>query len=183
MINTLKTIAKALNQASIEWCIGGSLVLYYSCLIENVHDIDIIVAENNYEKARAILQEHGLEYPVPESTIFISSQFSKFKVNNTKVDLISGFKIKTSLGIYHYIFDDLAISKTIELGDVVVPTGALEDWYVLYHLMPNRESKIAILDNHFLSHPSNTRLLKRALKQSIPKNVKEAVLKIVKKQT
>lgn len=181
MFEVLKKIAKAFNQASIKWCLGGSLVLYYFDQIEEVHDIDIIVDEKDYEKARSILISVGEARPTPTSDIFLTTHFSKYLVNGVKIDLIAGFKIQSSSGIYSYILDDLAISKTVNLQGVIIPLARLEDWYVLYHLMSKREDKIAIVEKYLSINQYNEALFIRALQQALPEETIIAIHKLLKK--
>ena len=181
MFKTLETIAKAFNSASLNYVIGGSLVLYYNGLTKEVHDIDIIVNPKDFYIAHSILTYLGEEIPTQKSDIFISGKFSKFIINQQKIDMFSDFKIKHEEGIYKYHFDESPVVKFVRIGDEKLPIGALEDWLVMYALMPNRYGKVSIISKFFEVNSFNQILLERSLNQPLPKTVREIIDEILKK--
>lgn len=58
-IEFLKKIAHRFHAAQIEWALGASMMLYFKGLSPAFHDIDLMVSEQDAERAGAILSEMG----------------------------------------------------------------------------------------------------------------------------
>ena len=58
-IELLKKIAHRFHAAQIEWALGASMMLYFKGLSPAFHDIDLMVSEQDVERAGAILSEMG----------------------------------------------------------------------------------------------------------------------------
>lgn len=57
-----------------------------------------------------------------------------------------------------------------------IPLTSLEDWFVLYSIMPGREDKIVLLEEYFdLYGITNPDLLLNALKRKIPERIKNRI--------
>ena len=54
-IELLKKIAHRFHAAQIEWALGASMMLYFKGLSPAFHDIDLMVSEQDVERAGAIL--------------------------------------------------------------------------------------------------------------------------------
>lgn len=143
---TLIKIAKLFNEQNILWNVGGSMLLAHYGLHQNPHDIDIIVAEKDAEKASIVLDNLGGKMQTPKSDIFISSFFQKHEIDTVEVDLIAGYKIKHSQGLYEYI--PVFESTENQSGEDIV-YACLEDWYILYQLMPKGKNKVDIIEEYF----------------------------------
>lgn len=51
---------------------------------------------------------------------------------------MSGFVVNHNTGIYNYIFDYDSITEFKVINGISIPLTSLEDWYVMYQLIPNR---------------------------------------------
>ncbi|QOR36770.1 hypothetical protein IMX26_08170 [Clostridium sp. 'deep sea'] len=179
MKHTLVTIAKQLNEQSISWGIGGSLMLKYHGLVTKANDIDLIVAESDYSKVEEILNTMGQKQVVAQSKTYGTKFFSKFSVNDIEVDIMGKFIIHHEQGSYEYIFDKESITATEIVNGVKLNYTSLEDWYFLYLLM-QREIKADILEEHLKHQLVNPILIKRCLNQSLPDSLKVRVSSILK---
>ncbi|HBJ2609223.1 hypothetical protein [Clostridium botulinum] len=56
----------------------------------------------------------------------------------------------------------------------------MEDWYVIYQLIPNREAKVKVIESYLLLNGiNNSFLLERALKRNLPIELREKIKKIL----
>jgi hypothetical protein len=56
---------------------------------------------------------------------------------------------------------------------VTIPLTSLEDWYVLYQLMPDREPKVKLIEDHLLGGGCiDMSVLDRALARALPPHVR-----------
>lgn len=181
--NALSYIAEELNKSEALWAVGASVMLYFNGLVEKPNDIDILATEKDIEKVKAVLDSLG------EMTFdgcnegkdpYLTRYFYKYKVDDTDIDLIAGFRIKNAQGIYEMPFDEKTIAYYGKVNDVSVPLCSLEDWYVLYQLMEGREPKVKLIEDYLVKNGiNNMELLERALKEKLPDSVKCNVNKLI----
>ncbi|HAM81741.1 nucleotidyltransferase domain-containing protein [Ornithinibacillus bavariensis] len=176
MLNTLSIIGKEINKSKISWGVGGSLLLSFHQLIDWPNDIDILVDEQNAEQLNQILSSIAtanevIHYP-PYKTVY----FSKYSIDNIDIDVMGGFAIEHDEGIYKLSFNKESVVAHKKINGVEIPLCSLEDWYILYSLIPGRREKAILIEKYFrnsgVNHPE---LLKEAFNQHLPINVRERV--------
>lgn len=212
MWQALGRIAGALNESGVLWCVGASLLLHQFELAEHPHDIDLLVALPDAERAAGILGAMGEAMPCGQSPTYSTEFFRRFRVDGCDVDLMAGFRLNHPTGCYEYPFDAASVAFTREISDITIPFGAgpvassleagsmqvpfaaasvastrdfrgvpipfaaLEDWYVVYQLIPGKEHKALRIEEHFLQNGiENPHLLKRALESCLPEAVRQRI--------
>lgn len=181
--NTLAHISEGLNKSEGLWAVGASVMLYFNGLVEKPNDIDILAAEKDIEKIKNVMDNLG------EMTFdgcdeckepYLTKYFYKYKVADTDIDLIAGFRIKNEQGIYEMLFDENSVASYGKVNGVSVPLCSLEDWYVLYQLMEGREAKVKLIEDYLVKNGiKNKGLLERTLKEKLPDSVKSNVKKLI----
>ena len=69
---------------------------------------------------------------------------------------MSGFDVNHNNGVFEYIFDNNSISDFKIINGVNIPFTSLEDWYVIYQLIPKREAKVNLIEKYlFLTELKN----------------------------
>ena len=212
MWQALGRIAGALNDSGVLWCVGASLLLYQVGLAENPHDIDLLVALPDAEKAADILGGMGEALPCGGSTTYSTEFFRRFRVDGCDVDLMAGFRLNHASGSYEVPLDSASVAFRREVGSVQIPFAtdsvafrrevgstqvpfstdsfasirtvegtsipfaALEDWYVVYQLIPGKEHKALRIEEYFLQNGiEHPRLLERALNGCLPDAVRQRI--------
>lgn len=171
---TLISIAAPLYENNISWGVGASLLLYQYGLVDSPADIDIITEAKDIEKANDILFTLGTRKPKEEEKgIYSTDFFSEYSINSTDIDIMAGFKINLSTSVYEYTFDKDSVPHHFLIEDIFVPFMTLEDWYILYQLIPNRESKVKLIENYFMQNGIEyPHLLQRSLNNpTLPQEV------------
>jgi hypothetical protein len=180
LFDTLVEIARALNQAGAHWGVGASVLLYYCDLVNEPHDIDILTSEHDVETVAATLSGLGLEKPGEPGDLYSTSHFLQYAVNGTDVDVMAGLAIKHTNGTYVLPFDDGSVTMRRNMGGVTIPFTSLEDWYVLYQLIPGREEKVKLIEDHMLkSGIADPALLDRALACELPFHVRARIERLM----
>lgn len=173
MKSALKKIAIELNKNNIRWALGGSFVLAHYHLVDVVNDIDILIAETDAQKAESIFSTFAVKGHATRKEPFATKQFHKYKYLNTSIDVMGGFQIYHEKGLYALDFDVSSITNELYIDDIQVPISSLEDWYILYALIPGKQYKADLIESHWrangIQHPS---LLKRAMIKSLPGHLK-----------
>jgi predicted nucleotidyltransferase len=181
LFDTLVRVARALNQAGTPWGIGASVLLHYHGLVDTPRDIDIMTTETATDTVALTLGGLGHEvHGDPGRSLYSTSRFLEYVVDGTDVDVMAGFAIKHENGTYVFPFGDAAVVMTKTVDDVTIPLTSLEDWYVLYQLMPGREPKVKLIENHLLSIGiADLPLLERALARELPPHVRARIERLV----
>lgn len=174
MLETLSYIGGKFNDSNIVWAVGASVMLNQFGLIKHPNDIDIFVEIKDINKADEILKNIGEKKEVKKDSSYSTKYFYEYLINEIDVDVMAGFVINHSDGLYEYVFDKDSITKFKCINKVDIPFTSLEDWYVIYQLIPNRESKVNLIERYFHSNGiRNPDLFKRALRGNLTLEVRE----------
>jgi hypothetical protein len=179
VFNTLSYIGEKLNEGKVMWGIGASLLLNHYGLIDKPNDIDILIGLKDIEKADAILKSIGEKEIWEKTDAYSTEYFYEYVINGFEVDVMSGLSINHDEGIYRYVFDQDSISEVKKINGVNIPLTSLEDWYVIYQLISNREAKVNIIENYLMSKGiNNPILLERALRGDLPQKARDRIKRI-----
>jgi hypothetical protein len=172
----LTFLSDRMNGMNATWGVGGSLLLYFYGLVQEPNDIDLLVAEPDMEKLHRVFQELGEYQPFVPKSPFCTKKYCNYTILGANVDVMAGYSIEHDSGIYLLDFDSPSVTRTVRLGDSNVPLSALEDWYVLYQLIPGKQYKAEWIAAYFQQHgiPSPF-LLENALNRPLPQQVKQRI--------
>ncbi len=181
MFDTLSHIGKKLNEGKVVWGVGASILLNHYGLIDKPNDIDILVDPNDIEIADIILKSIGEKKLSEKKDIYATDFFYEYVVDGFDVDVMAGLSINHDNGKFKYVFDQSSISEIKTVNGVNIPLTSLEDWYVIYQLIPNREEKSQMIEDYLLSNGiKKPTLLERALRGDLPKAVGDNVERLLK---
>jgi len=176
----LSYIANKINGKNITWAVGASVLLHHHNLVENPRDIDILVTEEDVEILKRVLSELGEQVMIESKKPYLTKYFCNFVIDGVEVDVMGAFRIEHEKGIYELEFDKNSIVSYENINGVEVPFSSLEDWYVLYQLMPGREMKVALIEEALKEKGvKNPYLLERALSKQLSDSVRERIIKIL----
>lgn len=170
MNSTLRKITIELNKANILWGLGGSAMLGAYHLVDVVNDIDILIAEHDIKQAENILSAFAVKGMSITKEPFATKHFHTYTYNNTSIDVMAGFQIyHEAAGLYKLAFDRQTLTANMHIDDNFIPLSSLEDWYILYALIPGRNYKADLIETYWKAHGiQNPYLITRALKRSLP---------------
>lgn len=173
LFQTLSYIGEKLNKENILWGVGASILLNHYNLVNNPKDIDIIVALKDIHKADEILKSLGHKKVRELNDSYSTEYFNEYVINGIDIDVMSGLTLNHEEGKYTQIFDRASIVDKMDVDDVKIPLTSLEDWYIIYQLIPGRDYKVTLIENYLLQNGvKNPMLLQRALKCTLPLMVK-----------
>ncbi|NLG25640.1 MAG: hypothetical protein GX558_09815 [Clostridiales bacterium] len=178
--DALAEAARALNEAKVHWGVGASLMLYANGLVGAFSDVDIVVAdgcEQLVERALAPYIEAGRPAGRDHAA---ASWFRRARVSGVDFDLMMGFMVRSGRCAFRYRFGERSITARCRVQGASIPLCSLEEWYVLYQLMPGCEASIHCIERHFLKngvgHPE---LIERMLSQGVPASVMRRTLPLL----
>lgn len=152
MREVIRQIAAKLNEANINWGIGGSFMLREYGLADEVHDLDLVIAKEDIEKAIVILDSIAIRDDIPLKTEYVTKYFITYKLDDVDIDVMSSFRVKHDKGIYEFIMDDKSITKTLDFDGEFIPLTSLEDWLIAYHIMIGRDVKVGLIKDYFVKN-------------------------------
>jgi DNA-3-methyladenine glycosylase I len=170
----LARIGRALEAAGILWAVGGSAMLYRHGIVDDFHDLDLVVGAQDAQKADAVLSALGTVQEKAPSDTFASDFYRSYEIEGVEVDAMAGMVIISDGRPCRYLFDEDSITGRWPVNGVHIPLAALEDWYILYLLMGRAEKAERIrghLERHGVWHPA---LLARML-PGMPDTIRELV--------
>jgi len=181
MLDTLIYIAEKLNQADIVWGVGASMLLNMHGIKNKPNDIDILVDIKDIDKADKILSGIGEKKLREKTDRYSTKYFYEYVINGFDIDVMSGLQINHIDGIFEYTFDYDSISDIRNVNGVRIPLTSLEDWYVIYQLIPNREAKAAMIENYLIANGvAKPEFLIKALEDNLPIEIKDRIEKMLK---
>ena len=181
MLDTLSYIGKKLNKEKILWGVGASMLLNHYGIIDKPNDIDILVSLNDIEKVDIILKSFGEKKVWEKEAAYSTKYFYEYKINGIDFDIMAGLTINHNEGIYRHIFDENSIFEIVRINGISIPLTSLEDWYVIYQLIPNREIKVGLIESYFMTNGINRAdLLARSLEGCLPSRVRDNIKRILK---
>ncbi len=180
----LETIARALNGAGVRWAVGGSLMLYLRGAVGEFHDIDLVVSAEDAERAEKILDAIARRIGAPPSKekarVFRSTNFAQYVLDGVDVDLMAGMAVRAEGVEFSDPFDALGPDWVSGAAGEPVPLAAMEDWYVLYALMPGRMEKARRIEAWWGSAGRLDKgRLERAAEGELPERVRAEVRRIL----
>lgn len=180
MFKTLSYIGEKLNNSNIVWGVGASILLNQSGLIDKPNDIDIFVDIKDINRADEILKSIGEKKQWEKTATYSTKYFYEYIINGVDVDVMAEFAVNHNSGVFEYIFGYDSISEFKKINGVDIPFTSLEDWYVIYQLIPDREAKVNIIESYLISNGvKKPILIERILRGNLPVEVRERVKKIL----
>lgn len=180
MFDTLGFIGEKLNASGVVWAVGGSILLNHYGLVCDPNDIDIIIDDSCAVLAEAVLETIGKEIPPAQTQTFVTRHYHRYDVNGFDVDVMSGLAIKHANGIFRYIFNRDSVTGCMTVRGVIIPLSSLEDWYVIYQLIPGREAKAGLAEACLRTNGiKRADLLNSMLTQNLPYDVKGNIRRLL----
>lgn len=181
IISVLAIISKRFNEDHILWAVGGSFLLKAHQLKDEINDIDILVSSDDIEKVKNIMRGLAKEEHSPKSDLYLTKHFLEYSIKQIDIDIMADLKIKHNLGIYSHPFDNLSIGKYMKIDQTQIPLMSLEDWYVIYRIIPGRKAKADLIYHYLLKRGiKNEYLLQRLLNENLAIHIKESIQYLLK---
>ncbi|WDF05798.1 hypothetical protein [Shouchella hunanensis] len=171
--DVLVKLVNAFHSKGVSFGIGGSTLLFHHSIVKETNDIDLFIDLADEKSVQEVITQLGDEKKASYKKPFQTEVFKRFTIAGVSIDIMGGFAIEHEQGVYRFSFDSSAV--TLEKGHT--PYMQLEDWYVFYLLMPNREQKVLMVEAHFRTEGvEKVDRLQRALMQPLPIEVKQRIM-------
>ncbi|NEN87226.1 hypothetical protein [Paenibacillus elgii] len=172
----LLRIAEILNSNAVDWGLGGSSMLWFHGLVDRPNDIDLLVAEHDALRAHELLSQLGTYEALQPKEPFCTKYFAHYTILGTEVDVMGLLSIRHAESVYRLDWHADTNTQVEPLEGVSIPLTPLEDWFVLYLLMPGRGGKADLIEGHLKRQGIRRDRLEAALQQPLPAEVRARVL-------
>ena len=147
-LNVLAQLAADLNDSDILWAVGASTMLFLRRIVNDFHDIDLMVCEEDIEVAKEILLRRGKLLPTKPDSKYDSRHFLEFEVDGVEIDLLAGFVINSADGEQHVCPLEMEeVDACVDVADVAVSLHSLSVWYRYYTWM-GRTDRVKQIEEH-----------------------------------
>ena len=182
----LFTLFDELRKADVRWGLACSTNLFVRGIVDEFHDLDLIVDIKSIPKVEKIMKEQGAILKETggngycESDIYMHVQFGR-----VDVDVISGFRVVTFGTHFEYYFNPEEL-QFIELEDKNIPLISMEALYLLYSMMEGwqarRRFKRVLIEEYLLAEKIEfPQILESALGANLPSWIKRNIAGILNK--
>ncbi|MGM7703367.1 nucleotidyltransferase domain-containing protein [Pseudalkalibacillus sp. Hm43] len=176
----LSYITKVLCESNVRWAAGGSNVLAQYGLIKSPRDIDLLIDINDVEKASHLIEESASPIEAESYTPFRTEIFRRYLMDETEIDFMAGFAIEHEKGIYRFHLNNESLTKQVVVDGYSLPLSSLEDWFILYQLIPNKGDKANLIELYWkengILHPF---ILRKALEQPLPDQIIDRTMRLL----
>jgi hypothetical protein len=149
-IKVLKKIARELNQAHVTWAVGASMLLYFKGLTVDVHDLDLMIIEQDVDVAKKILLNMGILHPTVIQSKYKTKVFLEFMIDEVEVDVMAGFSIEVNDKIINCSLEKDENIEFINLDGIEIPLQSVKQWFKYYEYM-GRMDKVNAIQKYLLS--------------------------------
>lgn len=175
-------ISHHFDKENVKWSLACSMNLFLRGIVDEFHDLDLIVDINDIDKIQKIMEKLGAILVGTGGNGYCESdKYMHFQLGRIDIDIISGFRVITfgTKFVYNFNINEL---EYIEIEHVKIPLVSMEAMYILYSMMegwqPKRRYKRILIEEFLLREEIQfNAILKRALKENLPgwirRNIRE----------
>jgi hypothetical protein len=146
-LNVLKKIAKELNENHITWALGASMLLYFKGVVEEFHDIDLMILNEETTDVKRILDSLGIRQPDNPNGKYKTKTFMEYVIDGVDIDVMAGFAICCEEKVIDCSLNKNQIVDEVFLEGERIPLQSLELWLRYYELM-ERNDKVKIIKEY-----------------------------------
>ena len=181
VMQVLKRIAQSFEDEHIIYGLGGSGVLVAYEILEKMNDIDIVVAFEDIERAKQILDDIACFKSSGKYCVVEKEYCYEYELDGVSIDLMANIHIKHDEGLYEFPFNRRRVTYRMCIDDLMIPVMSLEDWYVFYQLI-GRMDRADLIEEWFLENGiTHGSYLINAIQANLPRQLKVDIVKTIQK--
>lgn len=164
----LRRLAEKLHTTDVTWAVGAGYLLQCKGVADGYHGFDMLIAQEDVEKADKVLSRLGMRSEDAASDTFHCT----YHFDGADVDVRAPFVVE---GKYHLRFNKASVAEQVKVLGVQVPLMYLEDWYVLYALWGRTrqvEQLAAYFQQHGVQHPER---FQQVVQEPLPEEMQRAI--------
>lgn len=169
-----------LLKEEIGWGVACSMNLFLRGIVDDFHDLDLIVDIKDINKIKKIMKRNGAKLVATGGNGYCESEtYLHYQLGRTDIDVISGFQILTFGTNYIYNFNSKELDY-VKIDGIKVPLISIEALYILYYMMEGwqkkrRYKRILIEDFILATKINHSTVFKKALSNKLPNWIKTSI--------
>ena len=171
----------------VGWALGCSMNLFIRGVVDDFHDLDLIVEITDIDKIKKIMEHEGaILTGTGGNGLCESDVYLHYQLGRVDVEIISGFRVVTFGTSYYYAYNQAQID-IVEVMDIYIPLISMEAMYILYFMMegwqPKRQFKRKLIEEYFINENiKHGEVFREAVEQNkLPAQIKWSVKGLMKK--
>lgn len=172
------------EKLGIRWGLACSMNLFLRGVVDDFHDLDLIVEKDDIHKVKEVMERLGGILKATGGNGYCESNYyMHFQLKRVDVDIISGFRIITfgTKFLYNYSESEIEFIKVEENEIPLIPVEAL---YLLYAMMEGwqlkRRYKRVLLGKYLVTRELKfPKILENSLEGQLPAWIKREVKLII----
>lgn len=182
----LFTLYDELNKADIRWGLECSTNLFIRGIVDEFHDLDLLVDIKSIPKIEEIMGKLGAILKETGGNGYCESDmYMHFQFGRIDVDVISGFRLVTFGTHFEYYFNPEEL-QYMHLEGRNIPLVSMEALYLLYSMMEGwqarRRYKRVLIEEYLLREEIKfPHILENSLGSNLPGWIKRNITAILKK--
>lgn len=165
------------EKAKINWGLACSMNLFLRGLVDEFHDLDLIVDNEDVTLIMEVMENIGAVLMATGGNGFCESNvYMHYQLDRVDIDIIAGFRVVTFGTKFLYNFSKEEI-EFIEIDTINVPLIPIEALYLLYCMMegwqPKRRYKRLLISEYLITEKIKfSMILERSLEEKLPSWIK-----------
>lgn len=166
----------------IRYAIACSMNLFLQGIVDEFHDLDLIVEYEDIEKIKKVMKKMGAKLKETGGNGFCESDiYMHFQLERVDIDIISGFRILTFGTHFLYEFNKKELTFISFISEYPsIPLIPVEALYILYAMMegwqPRRRYKRILIEEYLIMEGVTfPNILERALNDNLPTWIKKKI--------
>lgn len=146
-LSVLRKVAEAFNAHGITWAVGASLLLYFEGIVDDFHDLDLLIGENDVPSVESLLAPLGTMTRREPNAQYRTKAFLEYQIDGVELDLMAGFSIVAEGREHYFPLRKEEITKSIDLDGIQIPLHSVSAWKTYYALM-GRIEKVQLIEQN-----------------------------------
>ena len=122
-------------------------MLYLRTIVNDFHDIDIMISEKDVEKVKEIMSKYSIVGQIKSHPHYKTKAFLEYNVDGVDIDIMAGFTIIANGKFHYFPLISNEEGEMVFIKETKIFLGSLETWLLYYNLM-GRKDKAEIITNH-----------------------------------
>lgn len=136
----------------LRYCIGFSYVLEHLGIIEQAHDVDVMVDYDDFDVFVSRLA-YDRVHDVPPSPVYQSEKFLRVTLDGVDMDIMANYTIHYH-GVHRYTLDNTKFIQFIDTPCGRIPLMPLAELCDLYGKMPKKNDHHRLIRQYLEDDPT-----------------------------
>lgn len=187
--NTLLRLLNEFKASNIRFGMACSFDLFLRGIVDEFHDFDFLVEEQDIPKIEQVMKELGAKLIATGGNGYCESkEYRHYQLERVDIDIIAGFRLVTfgTEYLYEYSGHEIQICEIFEEEKIIIPIISAEAMFLLYAMMeewqPRRRYKRVLIGQYLEEQLVFHSIMEKALLENLPGWIKREVRRLLERR-